>query len=49
MLLTVGLIILVLWLLGLITSIGGGLIHILLAVGLILLVLHFVRGRGTTV
>ena len=47
MLLTIGVIILVLWLLGLITSVGGGLIHLLLVVGVILLILHFVRGRGT--
>ena len=47
MILTVGLIILVLWLLGFAIHIGGGLIHILLVIGLILLVLHFVRGRGT--
>lgn len=33
------------WLLGLFAfPVGGGLIHILLVVGLILLVLHFVRG-----
>lgn len=46
MLATIGIIILVLWLLGLITSVGGGLIHILLVIGIIMLVLHFVRGRG---
>lgn len=47
MLLTIALIILVLWLLGFAIHIGGGLIHILLIIGLIMLVLHFVRGRGS--
>jgi len=46
MLLTIGLIILVLWLLGFAIHIGGGLIHILLVIGLIVLILHFIRGRG---
>jgi len=46
MLLTIGLIILVLWLLGFAIHIGGGLIHILLIIGLIVLIMHFVRGRG---
>jgi hypothetical protein len=46
MLLTIGIIILVLWLLGLLAHIGGGLIHIALIVGLIVVVIHFVRGRG---
>ena len=48
MLLTLAVIILVLWLLGAFTfHIGGGLIHILLVIGLIVLVVHFVRGRPT--
>jgi hypothetical protein len=47
MLLTIAVIILILWLLGAFAlHIGGGLIHILLVVGLIVLVVHFVRGRG---
>jgi hypothetical protein len=47
MLLTIAVIILILWLLGAFAlHIGGGLIHILLIVGLIVLVVHFVRGRG---
>jgi uncharacterized protein DUF5670 len=46
MLLTIAVIILILWLLGAFAlHIGGGLIHILLIVGLIVLVVHFVRGR----
>jgi hypothetical protein len=47
MLLTLAVIILVLWLLGAFAfHVGGGLIHILLVIGLIVLVVHFVRGRG---
>ena len=47
MLLTIAVIILILWLLGAFAlHIGGGLIHILLVIGLIVLVVHFVRGRG---
>jgi hypothetical protein len=47
MLLTVGLVVLALWVLGLIGHIGGGLINLLLIIGLIVLIVHFVRGRGT--
>ena len=37
----------VLWLLGfLVFPIAGGLIHVLLVVALIMIVLHFVRGRA---
>ncbi len=47
MLATIAVIILVLWLLGAFAfHVGGGLIHILLVVGLIVLVVHFVRGRS---
>lgn len=46
MLATIGLIIIVLWLLGFLAHIGGGLIHLLLVIGLIILVVHFIRGRG---
>ncbi len=50
MLATIAIILLVLWLLGaFIVPVGGALIHILLIVGIIVLVLHFVRGRGTAV
>ena len=45
MLATIGLIILVLWLVGLLAHIGGGLIHLLLVVGVIMLIVHFIRGR----
>ena len=46
MLMTVAIIILILWLLGaFVVHIGGALIHILLVIGVIVLVMHFVRGR----
>ena len=46
MLATIAVIIIILWLLGAFAfHVGGGLIHILLVIGLIVLVLHFVRGR----
>ncbi|MDP9085157.1 MAG: lmo0937 family membrane protein [Pseudomonadota bacterium] len=46
MLATIAIILLILWLLGAFAfHIGGGLIHILLIVGIIVLVLHFIRGR----
>ena len=47
MLLTIALILLVLWLLGLVAfKTLGALIHILLVIALILVVLNFVRGRA---
>lgn len=46
MLLWIAIIIAVLWLLGLLANIGGGLIHILLVVAVIVLIIHFVRGRS---
>ena len=50
MLATIAVILIVLWLLGAFAfHVGGGLIHILLIIGIIVLILHFVRGRGTTV
>ena len=46
MLLTIAVILLILWGLGLVTHITGGLIHIILVIALIVFVLHFVRGRA---
>lgn len=46
MLLWIAVVIAVLWLLGLLANIGGGLIHILLVVAVIVLIIHFVRGRS---
>jgi len=46
MLATIAILLLILWLLGAFAfHVGGGLIHILLIVGIIVLVLHFIRGR----
>jgi len=46
MLATIAIILIVLWLLGAFAfHVGGGIIHILLIVGIIVLVLHFIRGR----
>ncbi|GAA4042718.1 MULTISPECIES: lmo0937 family membrane protein [Arthrobacter] len=46
MLLWIAIIIAVLWLLGLIGNIGGGFIHLLLVIAVILLIFHFIRGRS---
>ena len=46
MLLWIAIIIAVLWLLGLLSNIGGGIIHILLVIAVVVLVIHFVRGRS---
>jgi hypothetical protein len=46
MLATVAIVLIVLWLAGLLVfKTAGAVIHILLVIGLIMLVLHFVRGR----
>ena len=46
MLLTIAILLLVLWSLGLVTHVAGGLIHLILVIALIVFVLHFVRGRA---
>jgi hypothetical protein len=45
-LLWIAIVIAVLWLLGLLTNIGGGLIHILLVIAVVVLVFHFIQGRS---
>ena len=45
MLWTIFVIVLVLWLLGLIGHVGGGLIHLLLVVAAIILVINLLSGR----
>ena len=46
MLATIAIIILILWLLGaFVIHVGGGPIHLLLVIGIIVLIVHFVRGR----
>ncbi len=45
MLYTIALVLVVLWLLGFVAHIGGGLIHLLLVVALIVIVYQLVTGR----
>jgi hypothetical protein len=46
MLLAIALVLLVLWLLGFIViPVGGNLVHILLIIVIIMVILHFARGR----
>jgi uncharacterized membrane protein (DUF485 family) len=48
MLLTIAIIILILWALGFLAfHVTSSLIHLLLVIGVIVLVVHFVRGRPT--
>jgi hypothetical protein len=47
MLATIALILIILWLLGFFAfHVTSGLLHIVLVVGIIVLILHFVRGRS---
>lgn len=46
MLLTIGIILVVLWLLGFTMHLAGGIIHILLVIAVVMVILHFVRGRS---
>jgi hypothetical protein len=46
---TIIVIMFVLWLIGFVAHIGGGLIHLLLVVALILLVFNILTGRGARV
>lgn len=45
MLAIIGIILIVLWLLGLTLHLAGGAIHLILLVALVMVVLHFVQGR----
>jgi hypothetical protein len=49
MLWTICVVLFILWLLGFSMHIGGGLIHLLLVVGLVVLVINLVSGRRTAV
>jgi hypothetical protein len=49
MLWTIFVILVVLWLLGFSLHIGGGLIHVLLVVGLVVLVINLLSGRRTEI
>lgn len=46
---TIIVILFVFWLLGLIVHVGGGLIHILIVVAVILLIFNLISGRGARV
>lgn len=46
MLYTIIVILVVLWLIGLLAHIGGGLIHLLLVIALIVFIWNLVAGRG---
>ena len=45
MLATIAGILIIAWVLGLVFNIAGGIIHIALVIGVILLVMHLVKGR----
>ncbi len=45
MLVTIAAILVVLWLIGLLAHIGGGVIHILLVIALVVFIYHFLTGR----
>ena len=45
MLYTIAIVLVILWLLGLLTSVGGGLIHILLVIAVIVVLLRVISGR----
>jgi hypothetical protein len=47
MLWTIVAVLLVLWLIGLVAHIGGGLIHLLLVVALVVFVINLITGRQT--
>jgi len=49
MLWTIFVVLLILWLLGFSLHIGGGLIHLLLIVGLVVLVINLMSGRRTEI
>jgi len=46
MLLTIAILLLVFWGLGLSMNILGGLIHIILVIAVVMFVLHFIRGKA---
>ena len=45
MLWTILVIILILWLIGFLAKVGGGLVHLLLVIALVVLVIQFITGR----
>jgi hypothetical protein len=49
MLWTIFVVLIILWLLGFTLHVGGGLIHLLLVVGLVVLVINLLSGRRTAI
>ena len=49
MLWTIFVVLLILWILGFTMHVGGGLIHLLLVVGLVILVINLLSGRRSSV
>lgn len=49
MLLTIALILAVLWLLGLLAHVGGGIIHLVLVVAVVVFIFNFITGRNHSV
>jgi uncharacterized membrane protein YtjA (UPF0391 family) len=49
MLMTIAIILAALWLLGLIGHVGGGLIHLLLVIALVVFIVNMISGRRHTV
>jgi hypothetical protein len=49
MLWTIFVVLMILWLLGFSLHIGGGLIHLLLVVGLVVLVINLIGGRRSSI
>ncbi len=49
MLWTVFVVLIILWLLGFTMHVGGGLIHLLLVVGLVILIINLLSGRRSAV
>ena len=48
MLWTIVAILVILWLLGLVSNVGGGLVHILLVLALIVIAVNLVQGRSSS-
>ena len=47
MLLTIAAILAVLWILGIVVHIGGALINVIIVVAVIMVIMHFLKGRPT--
>ena len=45
MLALIGILLIILWVIGLFVHVAGGFIHLLLLVAIVMIVLHFLKGR----